>query len=90
MPKAAICYYVYLLKCADDTFYCGMTTDPARRLDEHNHSPKGARYTSARRPVQMLWLQNCANRSEALRLEALLKRQTHHLKAELCGYSSPE
>lgn len=83
-------YFVYLLKCADDSFYCGMTTDPARRLDEHNNSAKGARYTRARRPVQMLWLQDCTSRSEALVLEALIKRQRHRLKSDLCGCSGPK
>ncbi len=83
MPKADR-YFVYLLRCADDTYYCGITTDPARRLFEHNDSRKGARYTRARRPVEMLWLQGCTNRSSALRLEALIKRQPHRLKAALC------
>ena len=47
-------YFVYILECADGTLYTGITTDLERRLDEHNNSSKGAKYTRARRPVVLV------------------------------------
>ena len=44
-------WYVYLLRCADATLYCGVTTDMERRLREHNAGSRGAKYTRARRPA---------------------------------------
>ena len=48
--------YVYILKCADDTLYCGWTTDPDARLRAHN-SGRGAKYTRSRLPVEMVYLE---------------------------------
>ena len=47
-------WYVYLLRCADATLYCGVTTDMERRLREHNAGRRGAKYTRARRPVELV------------------------------------
>lgn len=47
-------WYLYVLECDDDTLYTGITTDPERRVHEHNHTKAGARYTRARRPVEMV------------------------------------
>ena len=59
-------WYVYLLECADSTFYTGITTNPKRRLDEHNHDDKkAAKYTRARRPVSMVYFEPCESRSDA-------------------------
>jgi len=59
-------WYVYLLLCADDTYYTGITTDPKRRLQEHNeNNKKAAKYTRARRPVKMVYFELCESRSEA-------------------------
>lgn len=66
-------YSVYLLRCADGTFYTGITTDTARRLREHNGSGKGAKYTSARRPVALAYEESCASRSAAQRREYELR-----------------
>lgn len=67
-------WWVYLLRCADGTFYTGMTLDLTRRLAEHNAGPRGARYTRARRPVQLLWSWRCRDRVAAMRLELRIKR----------------
>ncbi len=67
-------YYVYLLKCADDTFYCGITTDLDRRIGEHNGSPLGAKYTKGRRPVVLAYAKEYENRSEASKEEARIKK----------------
>lgn len=67
-------WYVYLLECADGTLYCGVTTDPARRLAEHNgERPGGAKYTTGRRPVRMLAAVEQRDRAAACRLERLVK-----------------
>jgi predicted GIY-YIG superfamily endonuclease len=65
--------YVYLLRCADGTLYCGWSTEPERRLAQHQ-SGIGSRYTRARRPVELVWTLECATRSEAMREEARIKR----------------
>lgn len=67
-------WFVYLLECADGSFYCGITTDPARRLAQHNGLRSGgARCTRARRPVTPLACAPCADRSSAARLECRLR-----------------
>ncbi len=76
-------WFVYLLRCADDTLYCGVCTDLERRLQEHNTSPKGARYTRARRPVSLVWQLERESRSEACREEARIKRLTRQAKEQL-------
>ena len=67
-------YYVYILECADTTLYTGITTDLERRLDEHNNSTKGAKYTRARRPVKLVYSEELTNRSEASKREYYIKK----------------
>ena len=67
-------WYVYILKCADNTLYTGVTTDIERRLKEHNHEKIGAKYTRARRPVSLVYQENYQNRVEATKREAELKK----------------
>jgi putative endonuclease len=67
-------YYVYLLECSDFSYYCGITTDIERRVHEHNHSKKSAKYTRSRRPVKLIWSKIVENRSEATRLEIQIKK----------------
>jgi putative endonuclease len=75
-------YYLYVVRCADDTLYTGITTDVARRLDEHNHSALGARYTRGRRPVRLVWQESHPSRSAASQAEAAFKRLTRKQKQE--------
>ncbi|MFT5832182.1 MAG: putative endonuclease [Candidatus Paceibacteria bacterium] len=72
----ATTHYVYVLRCADGTFYCGYTTDVERRVLEHNGqgAVAGARYTSGRRPVQVIHHEVFATRSEALKREVVIKK----------------
>ena len=65
--------FVYLLRCADGTLYCGWSTDPERRVREHQ-AGRASRYTRSRRPVEFVWMSEVADRSEALREEARIKR----------------
>jgi putative endonuclease len=67
-------YHLYLLRCADDTLYTGITTDLERRVAEHNTSPVGAKYTRARRPVVLVYSRRFRTRSNALREEARVKQ----------------
>jgi putative endonuclease len=68
-------WIVYLLTCSDGTLYCGITSDVARRLDEHNGIlPGGARYTRSRRPVELFGSIAVPDRSGALKLELTIKR----------------
>ena len=65
--------HVYLLRCADGSLYCGWSTDPERRLRQHNAGSASA-YTRARRPVELAWSTEVEDRSAALREEARIKR----------------
>lgn len=75
-------YYVYILCCADQSLYTGLTTDPIRRLQEHQAGgAKAARYTRCRLPVQQVWLsQALPNRQQAAKLEYRLKRMSRSQK----------
>lgn len=76
-------YYLYILKCADKTLYTGITTDLKRRIVEHNHDKLGARYTSSRRPVKIVYSKEFKNRSTASREEARIKRLKRGEKLKL-------
>ncbi len=73
---------VYLLRCSDDTLYCGTTTDVERRLHEHNDGV-GARYTRARLPVRLVWMSDEFTKSVAFREEYRIKRLSKIMKEEL-------
>jgi putative endonuclease len=65
--------FVYLLRCADGTLYCGWSTDPERRLRQHQ-AGSASRYTRARRPVELVYTREFETRSEAMREEVRIKR----------------
>lgn len=74
--------YVYLLRCADGTIYCGWTTNPEKRLKVHN-SGQGAKYTRSRLPVEMVYCESFEDRHEALSREWHLKRMSREEKIAL-------
>ena len=76
-------YYLYILQCADDTLYTGITTDLERRVEEHNSSLLGAKYTRGRRPVKLVYNEKYETRSEATREEMRLKKLTKDQKLQL-------
>lgn len=76
-------YYVYILECSDGTFYTGYTTDIKRRLDEHNSSNLGAKYTKGRRPVILRYFKRFQTPSEALKYEYYLKSLSREDKEKL-------
>jgi len=73
-------YHVYILTCSDNTLYCGITTDVDRRIAEHNTSNLGAKYTKARRPVQLLYSKKYKNKSLALKEEYRIKQLSREEK----------
>lgn len=74
-------YIVYILECADGTYYTGLTTDLERRLQEHQQgASKGARYTRTRRPVKIVWQQSQPDRVCASRLEYHIKQLSRQQK----------
>ena len=77
-------WFVYMLRCADDTLYTGITTEPARRVDEHNSdNTLGARYTRSRRPVALAYVEEQPTRAAAAKREAALKKLDRSRKLEL-------
>jgi putative endonuclease len=75
-------FFCYILECADGTYYTGWTTDPARREKQHN-AGTGARYTSTRRPVKMIYIEEQPDKITALKRELAIKRLPRKRKAEL-------
>lgn len=76
-------YYLYILKCADNSLYTGITVDLARRVKEHNFSKFGAKYTRSRRPVEIAYSKKYRNRSAVLKEEARIKKMPRIKKIEL-------
>lgn len=77
-------WFVYVLICADGTLYTGISTDVARRVEEHNAgAPLGARYTRARRPVALVYQESVASRGEAQRRELEIKAKDRAEKLAL-------
>ncbi|HLP98428.1 MAG TPA: GIY-YIG nuclease family protein [Sideroxyarcus sp.] len=74
----------YLLRCADDTLYCGITNDLDKRLAAHN-AGEGAKYTRGRTPVELLYRESCADKSAALKRELEIKSLSRAEKLALCG-----
>lgn len=74
--------YTYILRCADGSYYPGWTTDPERRLKEHN-AGKGAKYTRSRLPVEIVHLEEFETKEEAMRRERQIKQLTRQQKQEL-------
>lgn len=77
-------YYCYILRCRDGSLYTGVTTDVARRAAEHD-AGTGARYTAARRPVNVVWVEAHPDRSSAQRREAEIKRWPRQRKLALAS-----
>ena len=76
-------WYVYILRCADQTLYTGITNRLQQRLHAHN-AGKGAKYTKGRRPVHLLYWETCTDKSAALKREAAIKKMKRAEKLLLC------
>jgi putative endonuclease len=73
---------VYLVQCSDSTLYCGISNDVLKRVACHN-SGKGARYTKTRRPVKLLYTEECGTKSDALKREYIIKQMSRKQKLSL-------
>jgi len=74
--------YCYILECADGTYYTGWTTDPERRVLQHNKG-RGARYTRTRRPVKLVYVEPQRDRKLAMKRERAIKTLTRRQKLNL-------
>ncbi|MFW1676839.1 GIY-YIG nuclease family protein [Pontibacter sp. JAM-7] len=84
MNSVSSVWYVYLMQCADQSLYTGITTDLERRLRQHNGEIKGgARYPLSRRPVQLLWHEIWPTRSAASQREYQIKQLPRSAKLQL-------
>ena len=79
-------WFVYILRCNDDTLYTGITPDLETRLALHN-AGKGAKYTRGRGPVIPIYQEKCESYSQALRREHEIKQMPRRQKLLLCGLS---
>ncbi len=76
-------WFVYILQCADGSYYTGITTDLPKRLHEHNHLTQGARYTKSRRPVVLKYMEASPSLSAARKRELEIQRWKRTKKREL-------
>lgn len=75
-------FKVYILKCADNTLYCGMTNDIEKRVKAHNEK-NGGKYTRGRTPVELVYFETGYTMSEALKRECAIKKLTKQKKLKL-------
>lgn len=77
-------WFVYILRCADNSLYCGVTTDVQRRVQEHNLSNKlAAKYTRVRRPLTLAYSESCQNKKAAYQREYAIKQLSKTQKEKL-------
>ena len=74
--------YTYILKCADNTLYCGWTNHLEKRLEAHNQG-KGAKYTKGRRPVELAYYEAFSTKEEAMSREWTIKQLSREDKLKL-------
>ncbi|MDA3908053.1 MAG: GIY-YIG nuclease family protein [Sulfurimonas sp.] len=72
-----------MLRCVDKTLYTGVTTDLKRRINEHNTSTIGAKYTRNRRPVELVYFENCDDKVDAMKREYAIKQLSRKDKLKL-------
>jgi len=82
-------FYCYILECSDGSYYTGWSSDPQRRLREHN-SGKGARYTRSRRPVRLVYLEELPDKNSALKRERAIKALARPKKIKLVSSQNRE
>ncbi len=75
-------WFVYILRCEDDTLYTGIATDVQRRMEEHR-SGRGAKYTRSHPPRELVWCERAEDHGAALRREAAVKRLSRAEKLKL-------
>lgn len=78
-------HYVYIVECADGTYYTGYTPDLKRRIRLHN-SGRGARYTKQRAPVKLVWSKEYRHFKRAFKREIAIKRLSRSAKERLVAF----
>ena len=79
-------WFVYIVRCRDGSLYTGVSTDPGRRIAEHNgDDARGSKYTRSRRPVEMVYCEPCIDHSASLQRERVIKRMNRSNKLSLIG-----
>ena len=74
--------YIYIVRCSDGTLYTGWTNDLEKRMKAHNEG-RGAKYTRARRPVELVYSETLETKEEAMRREYAIKHMTREQKIKL-------
>lgn len=74
--------YTYILKCSDGTYYTGWTNNLEKRVSDHNQG-RGAKYTKARRPVELIYYEEFMTKEEAMKREYAIKHLTRQKKEQL-------
>lgn len=81
-------WFVYILRCADNSLYTGITTDVARRMNEHNSTSRGAAYTRVRRPVTLVYKEATRSHHDAILRELAIKKLPKSRKEALISTST--
>ncbi len=82
-------WFVYIIRCADDSLYTGITKDVERRIEEHNNDDTlGAKYTKARRPVVLVYQEACESRSVVTKREYDIKQLSRKEKVQLLSQNN--
>ena len=81
---------VYIVECADGTYYTGITTNVRRRILEHNFSFKSSKYTRSRRPVRLVYEESVDDRSHASKREIQIKKLKRKNKINLINSDKNE
>ena len=76
-------YHIYILECTDKTLYTGWTTNIEKRVLAHNTLKTGAKYTSIRRPVKLVYSESFETRSEAMKRECAVKGMSRKEKLKM-------
>lgn len=83
-------WFVYIVRCNDNTLYTGVAKDLAKRLQQHNHGKEGAKYTRARRPVELVYHEPAASRALAQKREYRIKQMTAAQKRRLIALDTKQ
>jgi putative endonuclease len=81
-------FYCYMVECQDGSYYTGWTIDPTRREKQHNRGT-GAKYTRLHRPVHLVYIEEVADHSSAMKRERAIKKLNHQQKKKLIEKSLP-
>jgi putative endonuclease len=82
LMSSACEYSIYLVRCQDGSIYTGITTDVARRIEEHESGARGAKYLRGKGPLKLLFQREVGSRSVAARLEHRIKQLPPHVKQD--------